>query len=282
MLAQERYNYILDQLQRKKTVHVKNLSATLDVTNETIRRDLEFLEKEGLLSRVHGGASSVQFETMQGGFNHRIFSNAQQKEDIAKKAISLVSEGQSISLDYSTTCLFSPREIKKYYKNLTIITNSNEIVCALSDIHTYNIIFCGGIYNFAERSCFGEPAMTMVRQLNIDLAFIGIGGVSAREGLTETFFDGVEMLRSYINAAQRKIVLADNSKFEKVALIKVCDLSDVDTIITDSMIKPKVLEKYKNVEIEIISSLSWDYLDNNNFPNKNPFVNCVIYHHLIS
>lgn len=253
MLAQERYEYILDLLKVKKTIQVKNLSMELKVTNETIRRDLEFLEKEGQLTRIHGGAASVKFDTMQDAFGYRMLHNMTQKEEIARIAIKQVSEGQSISLDYSTTCLALAKELKKHFKKLTIITNSFEIVGVLSEMNTYNIIFCGGEYNFNERSCFGEAAKEAVKNLNIDIAFIGCGGVSLQEGCTETFYAGVEMLKSFINAAQRRIILVDSSKFDIVTLIKICNVSDIDLFITDSTIKKKVLDKYLNGNVEIIN-----------------------------
>ncbi len=107
------------------------------------------------------------------------------------------------------------------------------------------------MYNFDERSCFGEDAKKVVSQLNIDIAFIGVGGVSLHEGLTETFYDGVDMLKSYIKAAQQTIVLVDSSKFDKVALIKVGNLHEVNLLITDSSIKPKILQKYRDQDIDL-------------------------------
>ncbi len=251
MLAQERYEYIIEKLNINKLVKVKNLSKELHVTTETIRRDLENLEKDGYLKRVYGGASLVNFDTMQDAFNGRILIHPKEKEEIAKQAINYINEYQSIVIDYSTTCLALAKEIKKHFDVLTIITNSIEVMQVLSDKRSFKLIFCGGMYNFDERSCFGEDARRMVNQLNIDISFIGVGGISLHEGLTETFYDGVDMLKSFIKAAQRTIVLIDSSKFDKVALIKVCDLTDISMVITDSSIKTKVIEKYRDADIEI-------------------------------
>lgn len=253
MLAQERYNFILEILQNKTTVRVSHLMHALNVSGETIRRDLEYLEKEGHLTRVYGGASTVKFDTNQGSFQARASKNIGQKEEIAKFALKYVSEGQSISLDYSTTSLAFAHELKNHFKSLTIVTNSSEILNEIFDVNTFNIIFCGGLFNHCELSFFGEQAKAVINGLNIDTAFIGVGGISLREGCTETFYEGAEMLRNFINAAQRKIVLVDSSKFDKVTLIKVCDLSDIDMIITDSSIKKNVLDKYRNHDIEVIN-----------------------------
>lgn len=251
MLAQERYEYIIEKLNLNRLVKVKNLSKDLQVTTETIRRDLEFLENEGFLKRVYGGASLVNFDTMQDAFNGRLLNHPKEKDEIAKQAIKFINNHQSIVLDYSTSSLALAKEIKKHFDVLTIITNSLEVIQVLSDKRSFKIIFCGGMYNFDERSCFGEDAKKLVSQLNIDIAFIGVGGVSLHEGLTETFYDGVDMLRSFIRAAQRTIVLVDSSKFDKVALIKVCNLNEINMLITDSSIKSKVLQKYREEDIDI-------------------------------
>lgn len=253
MLAQERYKYIFDVLQSKNTVRVSSLSSALKVSSETIRRDLEYLEKEGQLIRVHGGASLVRFNTMQESFPSRLSERTEQKEEIANIALKYVSEGQSIALDHSTTSLIFARELKKYFKSLIIVTNSLEILNVMADVPTYTIIFCGGIFNINERSCFGSYTKRIVEELNIDTAFIGVGGISLKEGCTETFFEGAEMLQTFLKVAQQKIILVDSSKFDNVTLIKVCHLDDIDIVITDSQIKKKVLDKYQNF-VEIITN----------------------------
>ncbi len=256
MLAQERHNYILKMLPQKKIVRVSQLSHALKVSGETIRRDLEYLEKEGLLTRVYGGASMVKVDTNQGAFQLRTQMNVEAKAEIAQAALSYVSEGQSIVLDHSTTCLAFARALAPHFQDLTIVTNSMEILNVVAGKRSFNTVFCGGQFNHDELSCFGEQAMSVVRELNVDTAFIGVGGVSLREGCTETFFPGADMLRAMLAAAQRKIVLADSTKFDRATLIKVCEVTDVDLFITDSGIKSKVLEKYRNYDIEIINGLA--------------------------
>ncbi|WP_066685788.1 DeoR/GlpR family DNA-binding transcription regulator [Christensenella intestinihominis] len=251
MLAQERYKVICEMLQKQRTAKVTQLSSVLNVSRETIRRDLEYLEKEGLLVRVHGGASLVRFDTAQASFDARLHEKYLQKEQIANTALQYISEGQSISLDYSTTSLALATKLKQHFQQLTVVTNSIEVFYTLSDVPSFNLIFCGGIFNHMERGCFGEQAHNVIRQLNIDTAFIGIGGISLRDGCTETFYEGVQMLKLFLQAAQQKIVLADSSKFDIVTLIKVCDLDNIDLIITDSLAKKKILEKYTG-EIDIV------------------------------
>ena len=255
MIAQERYTYILQSLSEKKIVRVSQLMHALKVSGETIRRDLEYLEKEGQLNRVYGGASLVKVDTNQGAFRLRMKNYVEEKNEIAQTALRYISEGQSIILDHSTTCLSLARAIKKRFKQLTIVTNSMEILIEVSDVQSYHIVFCGGQFNSDERSCFGEHAKDVVRRLNVDKAFIGIGGVSHREGCTETFYEGADFLHTILDAAQQKIVLADNTKFDRATLIKVCELSDIDLYITDSKIKKKVLEKYRGYDIEIIAGM---------------------------
>lgn len=244
MIAQERYKYILDSLQSQRTVRAAKLASSLGVSTETIRRDLEYLEKENQLIRIHGGASILQYETKQVPYDFRRSENLDEKSDLSKAALQYVSEGASIVLDHSTTCSVFASELKKHFTNLTIVTNSLEILNILSDIPTYNIIFLGGSFDAFERGCFGEQAKQTIRQLNIDVAFVSFGGISLNEGCTETFFAGAELLKEFILAAQQKIALIDNTKFDHVTLVKVCNISDIDVIVTDSSIKPSILNKY--------------------------------------
>lgn len=251
MTVQERRNYILDTLQSSRTVRATQLALALDVSTETIRRDLEYLEKESQLIRIHGGASILQYDSREYPFAHRLANHADAKEEIARTALQYVSEGQSIALDFSTTCSTFAHELKRSFNNLTIITNSIEVLNIFSDAPTHTVIYLGGIMNAAERGCFGGQAVQALRQLNIDTAFISFGGISFREGFTETFYDGAEVLRELIRSAQQKIALLDSSKFDRVTLISVCPISDVDLVITDSDIKPDVLSKYRTA-IDIV------------------------------
>lgn len=245
MIAQERYKFILDSLQDQHTVRAAKLASVLGVSTETIRRDLEYLEKENQLIRVYGGASLLQYETRQVPYDFRLAANADEKVNLARTALKYVSEGTSIILDHSSTCCVFARELKKHFSNLTIVTNSLEILNVFSDTPTYNIIFLGGTFDTFERGCFGEQAKQTIRKLNIDTAFVSFGGISLNEGCTETFFAGAELLTEFIDAAQQKIALIDSSKFEHVTLVKVCNISDIDVIVTDSSIKPSILNKYR-------------------------------------
>lgn len=252
MLAQERYDYILEVLKKKRTVQASQLMKVFDVSSETVRRDLEYLEKEGLLQRVHGGAALVKMDTTQGFFTSRLSTNIDLKKEIAEKALAYVSEGYSIALDCSTTSLIFAQKLKEEFHSLTIVTNSNEILNTLADMNSYRIICCGGIFNQDERACFGKQALDMIKQLNLDVAFIGVGGISIRESFTENYFEGATMLQAYLNAAQQKVVLADHTKFDTVTFVKICEPNEVDLIITDSGIKQKTLEKYRNSGFEVI------------------------------
>ena len=255
MLTQERYNYILDMLFSKKTVRVSQLALALNVSSETIRRDLEYLEKECLLTRVHGGAALVRVDAGQGTFSNRLSRSVQEKEYIAKIAVEFISEGQTISLDHSTTCLALAREIKKRFKSLTIVTNSLEVLNTICDVSSFITIYLGGLYNYNEHACFGPHVIEMIRRFNTDMAFIGVGGISLKEGCTENLYDAGETLKAFLEVTQRIIIVADSSKFDVVTLMQVCKIEDVDTIITDKTLKPNVLGKYRNHGIEIVNEI---------------------------
>lgn len=253
MLAEERYRQILDILEKEKTVKVSMLIKLFNVSIETVRRDLEYLEKEGHLRRVHGGAVLDRVITKNNDFQIRKTENLEEKSEIAKIAVSFISEGQSIAMNGGTTTLEVAKELKKHFKRLTILTDSLSIADELADMEKYTIIICGGVLKGDEYILSGEIAENNISRFNIDTALIGVSGVSLQEGITDYNVSELQIQKKMIEVSQQVIMLADSNKFDVITLLKICNLDKVNVIITDSKLNPKVLNKYRENGVEVVN-----------------------------
>jgi len=252
LFAKERHEEINKMIRRDKSVRVANLMKHFNVSIETIRRDLEYMEKQGLLTRVHGGAVLEEVNSRELSFIVRESKHLKEKQEIAKKATEFVMEGQSIAMDVSTTNTEFAKELKKRFTRLTILTNSMTIAHELSDMQDYTIIFAGGIMRNRELCTVGEFTENFISQFHIDTFFMSISGISLTKGLTDYGAGELQVKKKMIEISQHRIVLADNSKFDIVSLLNVCPFSHVNRIITDSKINENVLAKYKENGIEVL------------------------------
>lgn len=257
MLAQERYDKIIDLLNKNGSVKVAKLTKLFNVSVETIRRDLDHLEKIGYLKRVYGGAVSERFYNNQTSFDNRKKEHISEKVELAEIAASVIKEGQSLALDSSTTNLELVKILKKKFKKLTILTNSLSIVNELADMDDYVIILIGGLFKSKEYSFVGNILENKIDKLHVDTAFISVSGISIYEGLTDYDYDGIQIQKQFIKISQKVIILADSSKFDSVCLLKLADFEDINMIITDSDLNQNIKEKYfKKGGLEIINNLA--------------------------
>lgn len=253
MLAQDRYKKISEILEKENSVKVNTLIKLFGVSIETVRRDLEYMENEGLLKRVHGGAVLERIDSIQNTYNIREKEYMEQKAEIGEIAARFIKEGQSIAIDVSTTNLEVVKVIKRKFQNLTILTNSLSIQNELVDMPGYTVITPGGILRREENSFLGEMAEENISRFHVDTAFISVSGISLREGLTDYGFGEISIKKKMMKIAQENIVLADSSKFDVVSLLNVCSFDDVNMIITDSNLKEAILEKYLRNGIEVVN-----------------------------
>lgn len=253
MLAQDRQDSILEELSQDGSVKVSKLTKMFQVSIETIRRDLEFLEKQGFLKRVYGGAVLKKNSVDKLNFSNRKNEFIEEKKEVAQIAARYVEEGQSIALSGGTTSIEIARELKKNFKNLTIITNSLLVTNELSDIDGFNVILTGGILNHKEYAFYGEISKNVLLNFMVDKAFIPVSGVSLTKGITEYMIEEVQIQRAMMEIAQEVIVLADSSKIDGISLVKIADLDEVNLVITDSNLDNKILDKYIKKGIEIVN-----------------------------
>lgn len=251
MLALERRNLILEKLQEDKRVVVSELSQIFKVSEETIRRDLERFEKEGLVTKSYGGAVLNESTGVDMPFNVRKKTNVKGKQIIAGEIAERIHDGEYIVLDASSTAVFVAKAIKEK-SNVTVITNSIEIVIELSDLPNLNVICTGGQLQKGYLALVGPRTMESIRCFNVDKAIISCKGIEMEKGIT----DGNELFSQakqvMMDCARETILAVDSTKFDKIAFSKLCDAGTVRTIVTDAAPSEKWLAFFKENQIECI------------------------------
>lgn len=233
MYAPERHQAILVQAREHGRVDVRALAALLDVTPETIRRDLTALERRGLVHRAHGGAIPVERLTGEPTVSLREGVFMAEKERIAKMALAEVPEYGSIILDAGTTTARLASLLPKKI-SLTVVTNSIPIAAELANRPNINLHLLGGHVRQQTLAMVGAWPEDALRSLSVDVAFLGINGLTAERGLTTPDLDEARVKAAFVRTARRSIVLADHTKFGREDFGHVADLSQIDTVITDS------------------------------------------------
>jgi len=253
LLARERQDIVLEIIGKEGSVKVSKLTKMFDVSIETIRRDLEHMEKDGLLKRVYGGAILKKNTQDLSSFIKRENEFKDEKKEIAKITVRYIQDGQSIAFNGGTTNLEIAKELKSYFKNLTIITNSLIIANELCDVEGFTIILTGGILDNKEYSFYGDFAENLLSNFVVDKAFISVSGVSLTRGITDCLMNEVKIQKKLIEISQEAIILSDSNKIDNVSLVKIADIDDVNLIITDSKLDSKILDKYLKNGIEIVN-----------------------------
>lgn len=235
MLEVERRNAILDLLKKKPVVHVTEISQTLFFSEATVRRDLVRLEKDGLITRVRGGAILNSASTIEIPTAVRTSENRLIKRQIAALAAEQISNNQTLFLDSSTTVLELIPQLQSKH-NLTIITNGlltvSRALELLPDAHLY--LVGGLVREHGIASIVGATARGFVEASHADTFFFSVHAVDHKFGMSELSESEVEIKRTMMRNCDRRALLADSSKFGKIGRFRLCGVDDVDSIVTDS------------------------------------------------
>ncbi|MBQ8305701.1 MAG: DeoR/GlpR transcriptional regulator [Blautia sp.] len=232
MLALERKNLILAKLQEEKSVVVSELSQLFDVSEETIRRDLDKLEREGFATKSYGGAVINDTIGIDLPFNIRKNQNVAGKQKMAEIAASLVNDGDHVFLDASTTAVFVARALKEK-ERLTVVTNSVEILLELSDVTGWRIISTGGIVREGYLAFVGPQAEDAIRSYYVDKAIFSCKSLDLERGLMESKDSIASVKETMMACSRRNILVVDSTKFDQTAFSVWGDLKNVDTVVTD-------------------------------------------------
>ena len=249
MLALERRNLILEKLQTEKRVVVSELSQLYDVSEETIRRDLDKLEKEGFATKSYGGAVINENVSIDLPFNIRKNQNVAGKQKMAEIAASMVQDGEHILLDASTTAVFVAKALKEK-EGLTVITNSMEILIELSDVSGWNIISTGGVMKEGYLAFLGSRTEDAIRSYYVDKVFFSCKALDPEWGIMESQESFGSTKKAMLSSGRRKILVVDSTKFDQTAFSVAGKLRDVDVVVTDRKPSEKWLARFTDAGIE--------------------------------
>ena len=253
MLPNQRREKIFELIKEDGHAKVTQLSRIFRVTEVTIRQDLEKLEKEGHIKREHGGAYLKNVESNVKSITLRNQENLPEKTSIARKALELIEEGDTIILDSGSTTT----EIAKLitgFKNLTVITNALNIALILGGDPGINLVVTGGEFKAPTLSLTGQKAADFFNNLHVDRLFLATAGITLKAGLTYPSISDIVVKRAMIESADVVYLVADASKIGRTAFASLGSLSLIDYLITDSKITEKDISLMKEHEINLIIS----------------------------
>jgi DeoR family fructose operon transcriptional repressor len=233
MYAEERQQRILEQARQDGRVDVADLADALDVTPETVRRDLTVLERHGLVRRVHGGAIPVERLGFEPDVSTRSERLVAEKDRIAKAALHEVPAEGAIILDAGTTTARLAEHLPTD-RELTVVTNSLQIGTLVSSRRNITSYLVGGRVRGRTMANTGEWALQALTGLYVDIAFLGTNGLDIERGLTTPDQAEAAVKRAFVRCSRRTVVLADHSKVGQVHFAQVAELSDIEMVITDS------------------------------------------------
>jgi len=251
LLAIERRREILARLNTSGKVLVSELARDFNVTEETIRRDLEKLDAEGLAAKTYGGAVSKHNSALDLPYNVRESVNVTEKQRIAELAAEQILDGDRLMIDSSSTALYILKKLKDK-QNLTIITNSVKILIELADKSDWTVLSTGGTLKKSALSLGGSSAEKMIKSYHVDKVILSCKGLDTDLGATDSNEGDSLIKQAMIASAEKRILALDGEKFDKKSFVSVCGLEDIDLVITNSAPSEKWVSVCAEKNIELV------------------------------
>ncbi len=251
MLAKKRQDKILEMLRKDGAVTVAALTRFFDVSAETVRRDLLCMEEGRLLQRVHGGAVSLGEMKPFHSLTHRNEEHTDGKRVLAEKAAGLVEEGDIIGIDSGSTAIFFAEALKVRFTRLTVVTHSMDVFEALGKHADFTVILCGGHFNKEENAFYGSLALRMLDTLHMQKVFLFPSAISLKNGICDFQGDLFAVQQKLLHCGDKVYILADSSKFESRALLKLDDVKPEYVFVTDDRLSPELANLYKENMITV-------------------------------
>lgn len=249
-LPAERHRRIEEILRERRVVRVSTLSEQIGVSEVTIRRDLEALERRGILERTHGGAVLTQRMRAEPAYVEAISSNPEAKRRIAQAAADLVDAGDTLYLNGGTTTLQVFRHLRA--PGLKVITNHVGIALESAE-HDFDLLLVGGHYRAPSNSVVGPFATEALRRTHATRAYVGVEGVSVTSGLTSPVAAEAEIARVMIEQARgRVVIVADHSKIGTVADFVIAPLEAADTLVVDDAVDEEYRDRLVEAGVDVI------------------------------
>lgn len=246
----DRRNQIIDMINQQRTVTNGELMERFQISIETVRRDLEYLEQQGHLRRVYGGAVINVSTGSEPEYASRAQHLHKEKAAIASAAAALIQPKDSVYLGVGTT-VQAMAQYMKHFSEVTVVTNALRTAVTLSEIQGCSVILPGGQVRAKELTLSGFPAEENMTYFNVDKAFIGIGGIT--DSMVTDFHIGEGNLhRQMIKNARQSIVLADSGKLGVRAMHNICTLGEIDIVVTDSNAPKQMIKILEQAGVKVI------------------------------
>lgn len=245
MIPIERRSWIENQIFTKEKVEIDEISKQLNVSSMTIRRDLTELEQEGKVIRIHGGAISPKLITTETSYSSKTTQKMKEKHSIALKAVELIRENTTILLDSGTTT-FEVAKLIKGRDDLTVVTNDIKIANELIDSPLKTIVL-GGEIQKGVGALYGPITEYILKEVYVDLLFLGAHAVHVEKGIKAPSIERASIKKKMIESAKQTRLLVDSSKFNKMSFSHVCQLSEIDGIITDAKVNDEIEKELENI-----------------------------------
>jgi DeoR/GlpR family transcriptional regulator of sugar metabolism len=247
MLKEKRLDFIIGQLRSNQSVKLDQLSEALDVSEDTIRRDIEGLAKSGLLTKVRGGA--IPHSPNAHSFRERIHVSENEKMVIAQKALQLIKPGNTILLDGGTTTYALAGLLDM---PLTVITNNVPAAALLAGRKSIEVIITGGRILPDSLVTAGAYAIRLLEQSHVDICFVGVCTLHNEIGVTSIDYFECEMKRAMVSCSDRMVALTGHDKIGTSEAYKICPIDTLDTIITGIGADNEIFEPYRQRNIHIL------------------------------
>jgi DeoR/GlpR family transcriptional regulator of sugar metabolism len=255
MLKEQRKRIIVELIENNDQVQIAELAELFKVSEMTIRRDLEELDQQGVIQRIHGGAVNLDQtnKKIEPPIIKRTNEQLEEKQQIAKKVASLVNDGELIFLGSGTTTLAIAEELKERVQ-LTVLTNAITIINSLIPAEHITLIVLGGFLRRSEMSMIGHFTEAALANLKADKVIIGIRGIDVEHGLTSDNLQELITDQAIMNMSENLIVAADHTKFGHVAAIKTAPITRATKIVTDSQVPDAILNSIEDIGVEVIKA----------------------------
>ena len=251
MLKAKRYDLIVQHVKKNGSATVEELCSELNVSPATIRRDLNLLDAERILTRTHGGAmSNERTENSEIPVYQRIYLQQKEKEQVATKAVQYIEEGSTIYIGAGTTASMLASKLFAFH-HLVVVTNDIAVAHAVS-LSGNDLIVTGGQLKKESFTLYGYYTDLMLNEISIDKSFLTTDAVDIKRGFMDFSMDEVEIKRKMIKNAQHSYIMCDVSKFDKNALVAVCSFGEVNSVITNDTINSEHLQGIRQTGIEVI------------------------------
>ncbi|HIO92622.1 MAG TPA: DeoR/GlpR transcriptional regulator [Leucothrix mucor] len=250
MKVKQRQNKIIDIIRHKKHVTVEDLATSLDISRETIRRDLSDLGKQNKIQKVHGGAT-LPCIISESSFQQRMVKNAKGKARIADVASTLFLAGETLFIDTGSTTLYFAEKLAEK-SGLTIITNSVEIAKTIAATNHHQTFLLGGEFSLNNHQTVGTMVTSQVRLFRAHHAVLTIGALDERTGAMDFDIEEAQVAHAMIEQAQSLTLLVDSSKFNQIASFEVCSYSQVNRVVCDKQPPKNLYDLMLAQGIEVI------------------------------